>query len=315
MDLEEWEEFQPAHVLPPDTSGKLWNKIDKNSPSTAAHHSYFKWMAVAASVLSVVGLSWYFLSKRQNTSTIGAAAIAMTRNIYNNTTRKMMLALSDGSTVELSPTSTLSYSENFSSSKREVRLNGEANFDIAKDVSRPFYVYSNAVSITVLGTRFTVSSYESNNAAKVILHDGRVMIKLSHSSSRENKNEYYLFPGDVFIFKKVNRRSHTINPAPVATAKGISSDPPTDSLSPRILHLEKDKEDRYLFDNYPLDVVFDQLQIIYDTKIIYNKSELGNRSFIGKIDKKDSLLHILQSIALLNNFSLHKQGDSYIIGN
>ena len=69
-----------------------------------------------------------------------------------------------------------------------------------------------------------------------------------------------------------------------------------------------------IFDNYPLDVVFDQLQIIYNTKIIYDKAELGNRSFIGKMDKKDSLYHILKSIALLNNFGLHKQGDSLVIG-
>ena len=203
----------------------------------------------------------------------------------------MTLTLSDGSTVELSPNSTLSYPESFNSLKRDVILNGEANFNIAKDVAKPFAVYSNSVLITVLGTRFTVNSFEANNAAKVILHEGKVMVKIPDSTYQDNKSEYYLSPGDVFIFKKVKR------------------------LPARILHLEKDKDDRYVFNNYSLDVVFDQLQIIYNTKIIYNKAELGNRSFIGTIDKKDSLYHILQSIALLNNFRLHKQGDSCIIIN
>jgi hypothetical protein len=108
------------------------------------------------------------------------------------------------------------------------------------------------------------------------------MVRISDSS-------YYLDPGDIFIS--------------------------SDSLSARIIHLEKDKDGCYVFNNYPLDVVFDQLQLIYNTKIIYKKAELANRTFIGKIDKKDPLDHILKSIALLTNFGLHKQGDGFVISN
>ena len=305
---EEWDVFQPDKVLSPDISGKLWNNINKNAGSPAVHYPYFKWMSVAASVLLVVGLSWYYVFEKQKTSIISAAPAAKTKNILNNTPQKMTLTLSDGSTVELLPNSTLSYPENFSSIKREVILNGEANFNIAKDAARRFSVYSNSVLISVLGTRFTVDSYEAN-ASKVILHEGKIMVKISNPSSRDNKKEYYLTPGDIFIFKKANKRPPVINAEPVAISKNVS----IDSLTARVLHLEKDKDDGYVFNNYPLDVVFDQLQIIYNAKIVYNKAELGNRSFIGKIDKKDSLYHILNSISLLNNFSLHKQGDSFII--
>jgi hypothetical protein len=140
------------------------------------------------------------------------------------------------------------------------------------------------------------------------------MIKIAHFPSRDNKKEYYLSPGDIFILNKVNAPSHVDNAERMATQKNISSDSlSADSLSVRVLHIEKDKDDSYLFNNYPLDIVFDQLQAIYNTTIIYDKSKLGNRSFIGKIDKKDSLYHILKSIALLNNFGLRKQGDSIII--
>jgi transmembrane sensor len=309
MGAEEWEDFQPGHVLSPDISGKLWNNINKKPASPAVHHSYFRWMAAAASVLLVAGLSWLFILQKQKASITGAGTVAITKNIFNNTPQKMTLALSDGSTVELLPNSTLSYPENFNAAKRDVILNGEANFNIAKDAARPFAVHSNSVLITVLGTRFTVNSYEANNAAKVILHEGSVMVKVSNPSSRDNKKEYYLTPGDIFVFKKINKPSRISTSEPIAISKDVFHD----SLSARILHLEKDKDDCYVFDNYPLDVAFDQLQIIYNAKIIYDKAELGNRSFIGKIDKKDSLSHILKSIALLNNFGLHKEGDSFII--
>jgi transmembrane sensor len=288
---EEWEDFKPDNVLSSETSVKIWNNINKNTTSPVVHYSYFRWMAVAASVLLVVGLCWQFILKKPRTSIIRAATVPIAKNISNTTPQKKALTLSDGSTVELSPNSKLSYPEGFNSLKRDVILNGEANFNIAKDIAKPFSVSINSVLITVLGTRFTANSYEANNVTKVILYEGRVMVKIIDPSF-QGKNEYYLTPGDVFIFKKANG-----------------------ALSARILHLEKDKEDCYVFDNYPLDVVFDQLQVIYNTKIIYDKAELGNRSFIGKIDKKDPLYHTLKSIALLNNFGLHKQGDSFIISN
>jgi transmembrane sensor len=279
MGEEEWEKFQTAHVLSPDKSGKLWNGIHKNSGFSRTRYPYFKWMVAAASALLIVGLSWYFIVQRQKTGTIGVATVAIAKN---NTPQKMALTLSDGSAVELSPDSKLSYSGNANAAKRAVILDGEASFDIAKDAGNPFSVYSHSVLITVLGTRFTVRSYEANKATKVILLEGRVMAKTSDSS-------YYLDPGDIFIS--------------------------SDSLSARVIHLQKDKDDCYVFDNYPIDVVFDQLQIIYNTKITYNKAELGNRTFIGKIDKKDPLNHILQSIALLTKFGLHKQGDGFVISN
>jgi transmembrane sensor len=282
MGEEEWEKFQPAHVLSPDISGKLWDSINKNATPAKARYPYLRWMGVAASVLLVIGLSWFFLLKKQKTNSISAATVATAPPIFNHTPQKMALTLSDGSAVDLSPDSKLSYSGNANAAKRAVILDGEASFDIAKDAGNPFSVYSHSVLITVLGTRFTVRSYEANKATKVILLEGRVMAKTSDSS-------YYLDPGDIFIS--------------------------SDSLSARVIHLQKDKDDCYVFDNYPIDVVFDQLQIIYNTKITYNKAELGNRTFIGKIDKKDPLNHILQSIALLTKFGLHKQGDGFVISN
>ncbi len=277
LGLEEWDRFQTARVLSPELSGKLWKNIHNNMGSPAVRFPRFRWMAVAASLLSVVALSWYFVSKKHIATTVEA-----TKDIANHTAQKMPLTLSDGSTVELSTGSTLSYPETFDSSKRGVRLKGEATFNIAKDAVKPFYVYSDAVLITVLGTSFTVTSDDADHATKVVLHEGRIMVRTSDSSV------FYLIPGDIFMVKG---------------RKGPG----------RVFPLEKDQADRYVFDNYPLEVVFDQLQIIYHVKIVYDKAELGNRTFIGKIDKKDPLINLLKSIALLNNFALQQQGNGFLM--
>lgn len=281
--VEEWEEFQPAEALSPGVSARLWNNIKKNAASPVVRSAHFRWVAIAASLLLVVGLSWQFVLRRQKIGKNSVATVETAKNVINNAPQKKTLTLIDGSRVELSPNSSFSYPPGFNSVKRDVILNGEANFDIAKDVARPFSVHGNSVVITVLGTRFTVNSFDKTT--KVILQEGRVMVKVSDPSSQDDKKEYYLNPGDIFIY---NQSAH-------------------------VLHLEKDKDEHYIFNNYSLDVVFDQLQIIYNVKIIYNKADLGNRTFIGKIDKKDPLDHILKSITLLTKFDLHQQGDSFII--
>jgi ferric-dicitrate binding protein FerR (iron transport regulator) len=293
--VEEWEDFQPVPALSPEMSRKLWKSINRNTSTPTLRHSFFRWTAVAASLLLITGLSWQFILKRQKTPAIGAATVGTSKNIFNQTPQKMALELSDGSTVELAPNSKLSYPENFTPLERDVTVSGEANFNITNDAAKPFSVYCNSLLVRVLGTRFTVRSNDANTITKVILQEGKVVVSLPNASAEDHKSEYYLSPGDIFVFKKANRQK--------------------DSLSARVLHLEKDKDGHFVFNNYPLDIVFDQLQIIYNTKILYDKAELGNRSFIGKIDQRDSLYQILHSIALLNRFGFHREGDGFFIGN
>lgn len=309
MGADEWEEFQPSGALDVQTSGKLWKDIQKNTATIQSIYTYLTWTAVAASIIIALGTYWYFAGKKQvfKTNAPEVAVHGSTgKSIYNNTMGKMMLTLPDGSTVDLSPASTLTYPEDFNIVKRAVTIKGEASFSIAKDASKPFMVYNNAVLVTVLGTRFTVKSEDSSVNTKVILQEGSVMINIHNTTFQYIKKEYYLAPGDIFILKKVAKQKSSLH---AVGSEALS----TDSLTARILHLQKGLENSHVFDNYPLDVVFDQLQLIYNTKIIYHKADLGNRSFIGKIDGKDSLNNVLRSICLLNNFTLRKQGEDFVI--
>jgi hypothetical protein len=69
----------------------------------------------------------------------------------------------------------------------------------------------------------------------------------------------------------------------------------------------------YMFNNQKLSDVFDLLSILYNEKIHYNKRDIIGRTFIGKIDKTDSLQNILKSIGLLNKLIVTKEEDGYHI--
>jgi hypothetical protein len=68
-----------------------------------------------------------------------------------------------------------------------------------------------------------------------------------------------------------------------------------------------------MFNNQPLSEVFTQLENLYNEKIIFNKQDIKGKTFIGKLDKTDSLHNILHSIALLNNLVITKKADGYYI--
>jgi len=86
------------------------------------------------------------------------------------------VALPDGSSVLLQPHSSISYSEVFNEARREVRLSGQAFFEVMKDTARPFYVYSGEMVTKVLGTSFTVSAFEEASSFSVVVKTGKVSV-------------------------------------------------------------------------------------------------------------------------------------------
>jgi len=90
---------------------------------------------------------------------------------------RAMLRLADGSSVVLAPESKLWIPSDFGRTVREVRLQGEAYFDVAHDSTRPFLVHA-AESITrVLGTQFSVRAYPADHRVDVVVRSGRVSLR------------------------------------------------------------------------------------------------------------------------------------------
>ena len=82
--------------------------------------------------------------------------------------------LPDGTIVCLNKGTRLYYSNEMKGKVREVMLEGEAYFDVAKDAERPFIVKADDMSIKVLGTRFTVSAFD-DGPVTAYLEEGSIM--------------------------------------------------------------------------------------------------------------------------------------------
>jgi len=128
--------------------------------------------------------------------------------------KKFQLQLSDGTLVHLNSGTTLKYPVKFiAGENRQVFLDGEAFFDVAKDKNHPFIVNADNLNVRVLGTHFNVSNYPEDAATDVVLVEGSVGMYNSNEEFNADKNTI-LKPGYKGSF---NRENATMMTKPVIT--------------------------------------------------------------------------------------------------
>lgn len=272
--------------------------------------------AVAASLLTVI-LWPASLSKSRRPEAKGLAATKTTKQealwqkLVNTSDKDSVFNLPDGSTIFLSPNSELAY--RLTPASRELALNGKATFTAAKDEARPFSVFSGDIVTTALGTTFSISAFPGESSITIRLHEGKVVVRSVDSIRNKLAKVFYLVPGNELVYDKhrvTARLGRFGTNVAVRTKKNPAQDQPvTDSLSID----PNEMGSWYMFNNQSLDQIFDQLQEMFGTKIIYPKTAVMNKYFIGKFDKSDSLINILRKITLLNELKLTKKDNMFII--
>lgn len=222
--------------------------------------------------------------------------------------------LNDGSTIVLFPNSEISLSKRFAENKRDILLSGKAEFTVAHDEKRPFTVFSSDLITTDIGTRFTVTAFEDENQITVRLNEGKVMISPVDKENTGFKKDIILLPGHQLVYHKISKTFKVFS-FKEAEDKQKKRPPEieTESSEPKIPMNYKGSW--FMFNNQPLTNIFESLEQMYDTKIIYQKAQMKKLYFIGTFNKTDSLEGILNQIARLNNLHVVKKENSFIISN
>jgi len=233
-----------------------------------------RWVRIAAMLVLLAGLGWTFWLRHQP-KTIGydqlvAAAKAEMRETVNTSSNPLTIRLDDGSRVTLDPGSKMSYPAHFGgarrgsgrrgSDRREVFLSGKAFFDIAKDPSKPFFVYSNELVTKVLGTSFTVRSYANEQEVSVAVKTGKVAVfsredpEMAEKQSSRELTGVVIEPNQQVVFvRKTVKITKSLVPEPEVVANTGTAP-----------HFE--------FDETPVSAVFSALQSAYGIDIIYDKN-------------------------------------------
>jgi transmembrane sensor len=104
--------------------------------------------------------------------------------------------LPDGTTVWLNGGSKLYYDFEFSGATREVRLDGEAFFDVVKQKGRPFIVHAGKIDIKVHGTAFNVKCYADDKNIETTLLHGKIEVT---DKTNKTRPSVFLVPNQKLI--------------------------------------------------------------------------------------------------------------------
>ncbi|HJU88682.1 MAG TPA: FecR domain-containing protein [Gemmatimonadaceae bacterium] len=210
---------------------------------------------------------WRMMSDRGSSST----QVAM-REVATTKGQRAELRLSDGTRVVLGAASRLEYAPDMGSKTRDVRLIGEAYFEVAPDSVHPFVVHTAGAMTRVLGTEFAVRAYAGTDEVQVAVAGGRVLLTPADSSS-----------GVVLIKGQLGALRAGGKP----TVRAISS------LEPFVGWTEG----RLAFDAMPLRDALRQLERWYDVNFVVADSGLADRRLTARF-KAESLTEALDAIAL-----------------
>jgi len=182
--------------------GRLQLRIAAAQRASRRRHRSW-WMGVAASLLIVIGLG----------AVLMAGGIGRGEMIHvAATTEAVNVTLPDGSHVWLNTNSAIDYPEKFASN-REVKLSGEAYFEVAHDGEHPFTVDGEYLDVTVLGTRFTFHNGTPSSDSFVSLVEGSVKVK-----DACGENSVVLTPGQKAVYEPGAHRLTVVETDPVLDA-------------------------------------------------------------------------------------------------
>lgn len=220
-------------------------------------------VAVIIPVLLLLG-SYFYINR--NVEQIEVATS------YN---QQKQCTLPDGTVILLNSCTKMTYPSQFKDTIRVVTLEGEAYFSVARDTTKPFIVKTSDLSVRVLGTKFNLSAYPTNDRTIATLNSGKILV---HVQSGKVDGRYILKTNQEIVYNKIDE-SVLIN---TATSKATDW-----------------KDGALIFQDATFNDIVSAIERRYGVTIDYNKQELPNIPYTIKFINNESLeevLNILQDV-------------------
>lgn len=178
--------------------------------------------------------------------------------------------LSDGTKVWINSDSELEFPNRFGEDIREVKLKGEAYFEVTSDSRKPFYVLAGETKVHVLGTAFNVSAYREDRQTEVALLRGKVSFDVKDKV-------YVLVPGEIATLNR--ERGETI------IRKGD------------VAAIVDWKAGRFNFEDMSLEELTVKLSRWYGVTFVFSDEAVKKMRFSGAMTKYRTLDYVLDMIS------------------
>ncbi len=236
----------------------------ENALLTTARSRFLLWSLRVAAVFLLVAIPSFFLYRYL------AQPAEMQYASANQVTE---VTLSDGTRVTLNAGAILTCPSKFDGSLRQVKLQGEAWFEVSHNPARPFVIAADNVRIRVVGTTFSVNTRTLNNTREIILATGKVQVYFAGKP----QTMAILVPGD----------KAEVDPGNDEIIRSVNVDP--NFLAWKTKHL--------VFNNTPLCEAVLLLSKVYHANIRIAPDGSGDCRITTIFDKQslESVLNVLKA--------------------
>lgn len=233
--------------------------------------------SAAAVVAIVVGSIGYFRYINEEQVTYA--------EVVTSFGEKKQVTLPDGTLLILNSCSQVRYPNQFRGDIRKVELEGEGYFRVASNEEMPFIVKTGRFDVRVLGTRFDVKSYPTDEIVSVSVESGKVQVDLPEAMMRLTAKEQVLINTTSGEYNKKREEREV-----AAWIKG-----------------------GLRFNSTPIRDVAKELERVYNCRITFAPDQKFDNSITGEHDNK-SLEAVLQSIQFISgDIKYKKEGQNILL--
>lgn len=231
--------------------------------------SFFRWSWAAAAALIGLTVWWQF-----NSSDIRQPSMVTERKeekhlqadswetVKNTMKQPILVLLPDNSSVLLSTASSIRFRKQANEKLREVFLQGEGFFEVAKNPEKPFLVYTNNLTAKVLGTSFQIHSFDNEETVFVKVKAGKVAVTPIDSPHK-------------LVYLTVNQKLNLETKTDRVTKEESKV---TEENSPEIVN------QHFTYEYTPVPEIFSQFESIYHMPIQYDRELLKSCTFTGQLN-------------------------------
>jgi len=276
--------------------------------------SYFWWAAAAAVIIFIVGV---FVKPGAFVNDVKPSEVAY----QTGTGENIKVELPDQTRVWLNAESRLIWhDERDSPNYREVTIEGEGFFEVAKDAKQPLVIHANELNIEVLGTELNVNAYENTGKTTVTLISGVVRVYIKGHP----ENKVLLAPDEKFTFSE-NGKFSEINAAdkkklppiaPIARKYRVATVKKDPLLDKGILETAW-MQDKLAFRNVAFKTLALKLKHRFGIVFHFEDTSLANIRFTGIFTNENinEILHALQLTSPSDPFKYNIKGREVYIKN
>ena len=197
------------------------------------------------------------------------------------------LRLADGTLLWLNSGTRVTYPTHFNGRQRKIFVDGEVYAEVMHDKRHPFVISAGDVEVEVLGTKFNMRAYNSDQLVEVALVEGSVRFDVN---SEKCNDEVVMVRNDVAQYDRL-----------------------TGALEMTSFQSENYKSRAtgggFYFFNESLDGITAQLARCFDQKIIITDPELAGVRFYAFFTNNESLLKILGTLNTDKSMSIRERND------